>query len=70
MVVGLLDSSANMLYAAATVRGLLAVVAVLGNLYPAVTVLCARVLLGERLSRQQDAGVVLAVVGVALVAAS
>jgi drug/metabolite transporter (DMT)-like permease len=68
--VGMLDAGANMLYAAATVGGLLAVVAVLGNLYPFVTVGLARLLLHERLTRRQDIGVALAVCGVLLVAAA
>ena len=44
---GLLDSSANALFALATTRGLLAVVSVLGSLYPVTTVLLAHVVLGH-----------------------
>jgi drug/metabolite transporter (DMT)-like permease len=67
--IGALDLTATGLYAAATTKGLLAVVAVLGALYPVSTVLLARAVLGERLSRVQGAGVAAALAGVALIAA-
>lgn len=67
--IGLCDVIANALYAQATVSGLLSVVAVLGSLYPAVTVMLARVIHHERLSRAQDFGVVAALLGVVLIAA-
>jgi drug/metabolite transporter (DMT)-like permease len=43
------------------------VTAVLASLYPIVTVALARVLLGERVSRSQEAGVVLTLAGVAMI---
>jgi uncharacterized membrane protein len=67
--VGLLDLFANFLFVLATGRGLLSVVGVLGALYPAVTVLLARALLHERLTRAQDAGVLVTLVGVVALAA-
>jgi drug/metabolite transporter (DMT)-like permease len=67
--VGLADVSANALFALASGHGLLALVSVLGSLYPVVTVLLAHVLLGERLTRLQQLGVVAALGGVALVSA-
>ena len=67
--VGCLDLLATGLYALATTKGLLAVVSVLGALYPVTTVLLARTLLHERLQRTQSAGVVVALAGVALIAA-
>ncbi len=67
--IGALDLTATGLYAAATTKGLLAIVAVLGALDPVSTVLLARALLGERLTRVQDAGVIAALAGVALIAA-
>ncbi len=66
--VGLADVSANALFALASRQGLLALVSVLGSLYPVVTVLLAHVLLGERLTRTQRVGVALALGGVAVIA--
>jgi drug/metabolite transporter (DMT)-like permease len=65
IVCGLLDAGANVFLLLALDRGLLSVVAVLTALYPAGTVLLARYVLGERLSRLQRAG--LGVAGVAAV---
>ena len=67
VLVGVLDTGANALFGLATTRGLLSVVSVLAQLYPIVTVLLARILLGERISRPQQAGVVAAFAGVALI---
>jgi drug/metabolite transporter (DMT)-like permease len=69
VAVGLADVSANALFAVASGHGLLALVSVLGSLYPVVTVLLAHLLLGERLTRPQQAGVAVAMAGVALIAA-
>lgn len=66
---GALDVTANALYLVAVRSGLLSVVAVLSSLYPASTVLLARVVLGERLRRVQLAGLALAGVGVVLIGA-
>ena len=65
--IGVLDMAANALYVAATYSGYLSIAAVLTSLYPASTVLLARILLGERLGGLQKAGVVLALAGVALI---
>jgi drug/metabolite transporter (DMT)-like permease len=67
--VGIADVSANGLFAFATGHGLLALVSVLGSLYPVATVLLAHVLLGERLTRAQQAGVGIALAGVCAIAA-
>jgi drug/metabolite transporter (DMT)-like permease len=64
---GVLDNLANLLFVLASARGLLSVVAVLGSLYPVVTVILARVALDERLGRWQLIGVVVAMLGVALI---
>jgi drug/metabolite transporter (DMT)-like permease len=69
-LVGIGDTGANLLFALAAVSGNLAVVGVLGSLYPVATVVLARWLLGERLSGGQHAGVVLALTGVGLLAAA
>ncbi|MEA3076338.1 MAG: hypothetical protein QOF60_1246 [Actinomycetota bacterium] len=66
---GVLDVTANAVYLLATRRGLLALVAVISALYPAGTVLLARVVLHERLVALQVAGLVLAGAGVVLIAA-
>jgi drug/metabolite transporter (DMT)-like permease len=67
--VGIADTGATLLYAAASTRGLLSIVAVLSSLYPIVIVVLARVLLSERIAPPQLAGVAAALAGVALVSA-
>ncbi len=68
VAVGLADLTANALFAFASGHGLLALVAVLGSLYPIVTVLLAHILLGERLTRPQRLGITVALAGVAAIA--
>lgn len=68
-VAGTLDMSANVLFAVATRHGLLSVVSVLAALYPLATVALARVVLGEKVRRVQEVGVVAALTGVVLIAA-
>jgi drug/metabolite transporter (DMT)-like permease len=69
-LIGIADTGANLLFAYAATTGNLAVVGVLGSLYPVATVILARWLLGERLSGGQNAGVALALTGVGLLAAA
>jgi drug/metabolite transporter (DMT)-like permease len=64
---GLLGGLANLLYLAATGRGELVVIAVVTALYPAATVLLARTLLHEHLSRSQIIGLVSAAAAVAAI---
>jgi drug/metabolite transporter (DMT)-like permease len=66
-LVGLLDTAANSAFAIATTSGLLSLVAVLGGLFPVVTVALAYVLLHERLVGVQRAGVILALAGIPLI---
>ena len=70
VVVGLLDTGANGLFALATTHGYLSLVAVLGSLYPVVTVLLAFGMLRERIAPHQMAGAAATLVGVALIAAA
>jgi drug/metabolite transporter (DMT)-like permease len=68
VLAGVLDVAANVFYLLATRTGLLSLVAVATSLYPASTVLLARTVLHERMSRGQLAGLVLVITGVALMA--
>jgi len=66
---GLAFGAANVFYAAATSHGDLSIVAVAASLYPAVTVMLARGVLGERVRRIQEVGIVAAIGGILLIAA-
>jgi drug/metabolite transporter (DMT)-like permease len=66
---GAIDVVANICYVAATRTGMFGLAVVLAALYPGVTVLLARVVLGERLRWVQRAGLGLAAIGIILVAA-
>jgi len=65
--IGCLIVSSDTLYAVASTKGLLSVVAVLSSLYPVVTIALARVYLNERLSGLQRLGVPAALAGAAVV---
>ncbi|WP_027007672.1 EamA family transporter [Conexibacter woesei] len=67
--VGCVDLLATTLIAIANTRGELSVVSVLGGMYPVVTVLLAAAVLHERVRPPQVTGIVLALGGVACVAA-
>jgi uncharacterized membrane protein len=64
---GVVDMLANALYLIATRYGSLSVVVTLSSLYPASTVILARVVLGERLSPLQGVGIACALVAVVLI---
>jgi drug/metabolite transporter (DMT)-like permease len=63
--IGICDVAANLLFALASGHGLLALVSVLGSLFPVMTVVLAYAILHERLTRVQLAGIALALAGVA-----
>ncbi len=69
LTIGFFDVLANSLFAVASTKGVLPVVAVGGSMYPAFTIALAHGVLGERLGRIQWAGVALALLGVGLIAA-
>ena len=69
VAIGLLDSAATELFAVATTKGLLSVVAVLASLYPVLVAILARVVLHERLTAGQRGGAVAAVAGAAAISA-
>jgi drug/metabolite transporter (DMT)-like permease len=69
VLVGVLDTAGNALFAVASTKSLLSLAAVLAQLYPVVTVLLARVVLGERISRRQQVGVATVFAGVVLITA-
>jgi len=65
---GFFDMIGNVLYVVALRYTLISVAAVITSLYPASTVMLARLVLAERLGRVQWMGVGCAVVGIALIA--
>jgi drug/metabolite transporter (DMT)-like permease len=65
---GILDVGANVFYLLSTRYGLLSIVAVVTSMYPASTVVLARVVLNEKLYRLQLIGLFTAVAGMVLIA--
>jgi uncharacterized membrane protein len=68
VITGVAGAAGTILFFVATHHGFLAITAVLTSLYPAVTILLARVMLGERLTALRLAGLGLAGVCVSLIA--
>jgi drug/metabolite transporter (DMT)-like permease len=68
IAVGLGDTFGNLLFAASSTSGLISITSVLASLYPVVTVALAAVVLKEQLAGAQRVGVVLTLLGVALIA--
>ena len=64
---GILDATANVCYLLAARAGMFGIAVVIISLYPGITVLLARVTLGERMRAVQRVGLVLAAAGVAMV---
>jgi drug/metabolite transporter (DMT)-like permease len=69
LISGTLDAAANVCYVLATRAGLFGLAVVITALYPGMTVLLARFVLGERMRWIQRAGLLLAAAGVVLVTA-
>ena len=67
VLIGALDSAAALAYTTATTKGMLTLVSVVSSLYPVVSVVLAAIFLKERLRGLQPLGVVLIMVGVAMI---
>lgn len=65
---GILDIAANGLYLFAVRAGLVSLASVVTSLYPASTIILARIVLKERLTATRVLGIALALAGVALIA--
>jgi drug/metabolite transporter (DMT)-like permease len=67
--IGLIDVAANVSWSVASTEGLLSLVAVLGSVFPAVTVMLSLVFLREPLTMIQAPGVAVTLAGSAMIAA-
>ncbi|MDX9899312.1 MAG: DMT family transporter [Spirochaetia bacterium] len=67
MLAGILDMVANILFVLASRYGMLSIVGIIVSLYPAPTVLMARIVFKERISPVRAIGLALCLVGLALI---
>jgi uncharacterized membrane protein len=65
---GVMDAAANLFFIFGGQLGRLDIAAVLGSLYPAITVILAAIILRERLSRMQTVGILSAFLAIVLLA--
>jgi drug/metabolite transporter (DMT)-like permease len=68
--IGLLVIAADAMYASASTRGILGVVAALSTMYPIVTVALARLYLHEPVDRRQGIGIAICISGMAAISAA
>jgi drug/metabolite transporter (DMT)-like permease len=68
-LIGLLIIAADAMYATASTKGVLGVVAALSTLYPIVTIALARIYLSERVEPRQQLGIALSLSGVVAISA-
>ena len=66
LTAGALDMAANIAFVVALRHGLLAIVTVIASAAPAQTVFLSRIFFGERVGLIRSAGIIMALVGVAL----
>jgi drug/metabolite transporter (DMT)-like permease len=64
---GIVDTGAVILFAIASTKGLIGVISILASLYPVVTLLLARIVLGDRVTPLKLVGAAAALAGAALV---
>jgi len=66
---GVVDGLAGFAFALATTKGMISVVSVVSALFPGITILLSAIFLRERLQRAQAFGVLLTLLGIALISA-